>query len=166
MPQVNPMISIIVAMSRNRTIGSKGQIPWHFPDDLKRFKTLTMGKPMIMGRKTWESLPGLLPGRKHTVITRQADYEAKGATVVHSLQEAIMQHLDAEEIMVIGGQQIYAQAMGEATRIYLTVIQKNFEGDTAFPPIDATVWRTTKQNQSPLNKDVELSAIYFTMERR
>lgn len=128
-------------MARNRVIGRNGGLPWHVPEDLKRFKALTMGKPLVMGRKTWESLPGLLPGRPHVVVTRRQDYAAEGIHVVATLEAALQKAdalaaaSDADEIMVIGGAEIYRAALPHAQRIYLTEIDAEVEGDTWFPEL-------------------------------
>ena len=128
------MISLIAAMARNRVIGNEGALPWHLPEDLRHFRALTLGKPVIMGRKTCESLGRALPERRNLVITRQADYRAPaGFTVCASLAEAIRACEGAAEIMVIGGAEVYAQALAMADRIYLTVIDRDFDGDAVFP---------------------------------
>ena len=136
-------ISIIVAMARNRVIGRDNQLPWRLPADLGHFKAVTMGKPMIMGRKTWESLPGLLPGRRHIVITRSRDYLAEGAEIVHTLEEAIARAGDVEEIMIVGGAVLYGQALSRASRIYLTEVDTIAEGDALFPELDENRWAET-----------------------
>ena len=147
------MISLIVAMASNRVIGLDGGMPWHIPDDLKHFKAMTMGKPLVMGRKTWESLGGPLPGRAHIVVSRNPDFTADGATVVSSVSEALAlaetmaEATGANEIMVIGGAQIYERAISHADRIYLTEIQHAYEGDTVFPEINHTVWREVSRQQ-------------------
>ena len=138
---------MIAAVARNGVIGRTengvGRLPWRLPEDLKHFKALTMGHPMIMGRKTWESLPGRLPGRPHIVVTRNATYRAEGATVVGSLAEAIAAMGNIDEIFVIGGAELYAQALAIADRLQLTEIAADFEGDTCFPSWDRSNWRET-----------------------
>ena len=114
------MISLIVAVSTNKVIGAQGDLPWRLSDDLKRFKAVTMGKPIVMGRKTWDAIGRPLPGRQNIVITRKPGYTAAGCIVVTSLEDAIATAGDAEEIMVIGGSQIYQLALPLATRLYLT----------------------------------------------
>jgi dihydrofolate reductase len=139
-----PVISIISAMTQNRVIGNNNQLPWHLPADLAHFKAVTMGKPMIMGRKTWESLPGLLPGRPHIVVTRNRDFIAGGATVAHSLEEAIAQASDkSPEIMIVGGANLYSQALSIAQRLYLTTIYATIDGDARFPEFDRENWCQT-----------------------
>ncbi len=127
-------------MTRNRIIGRNNELPWHLPADLKHFKALTMGKPMIMGRKTWESLPGLLPGRQHIVVSRNPDYVAQDAILALSLDEAIAAAGDAPEVMIIGGANLYQQALEIANTLYITLIDMEVEGDVSFPPLDKTVW--------------------------
>lgn len=135
------MISIIVAASENNVIGNQGALPWRLSDDLKRFKSLTMGKPIVMGRKTWDSIGKPLPGRKNIVITRQPGFVAEGCDVVSSVAEALAAAGDADEIMVIGGSEIYALFMPLAGRVYLTRVHADVEGDVGFPVLDTDTWR-------------------------
>ncbi|PTR11500.1 MULTISPECIES: dihydrofolate reductase [Novosphingobium] len=128
---------LIVARAQDGTIGDKGKLAWHIPADLKRFKALTMGKPMIMGRKTFESLPGLLPGRRHVVLTRDAAWSAPGAQVVHSLDEALASVADEAEAAVIGGAEMLALFAPLASRFELTEVHGAFGGDTTMPYPDA-----------------------------
>ena len=128
-------------MGRNRVIGNGNRLPWHLPADLQHFKKLTMGKPMLMGRNTWESLPGVLPGRRHIVVTRNPDYRASGADVVHSVEEALAAVEDEAEIMIVGGSQFYSEMMPRADRLYLTLVDEDIEGDVYFPQIDWHEWR-------------------------
>lgn len=134
------MLIIIAAISRGGVIGRANRLPWYLPEDLRHFKALTMGHPMIMGRKTWQSLPGLLPGRRHIVVTRNAEFAAPGVQRAGSLEEALA--LAGEgPVYVIGGGELYAQALPLAERLELTEIDADFAGDTFFPPIDPTKWR-------------------------
>lgn len=135
------MISIIVAMAENRVIGNDNSLPWHLPADLKHFKALTVGKPIIMGRNTWESLPGRLPDRLHIVITANPDYVADGCVVVHSLEQALVAAGDVPEVMIIGGAMLYAQALPLADRLYLTLVETQAEGDAIFPEYSQEQWR-------------------------
>jgi dihydrofolate reductase len=135
------VISIIVAMARNRVIGAGGRIPWHLPEELKRFKRLTLGHHIVMGRKTWESIGRLLPGRSTVIVTRQRGYRVPGAKVVHSLDEAIAACGRDEEIFVIGGAELYAQALGRAARLYLTTVDAEVAGDTLMPEVTTGEWR-------------------------
>lgn len=136
-----PCISLIVAMARNRVIGADGGIPWHLPDELKRFKSLTLGHHIVMGRRTWESIGRLLPGRTTVIVTRQQDYQARGAKVAHSLDDAIAACGEDEEIFVIGGAELYAQALPRAGRLYLTIVDADIAGDTFMPDYAPGDWR-------------------------
>lgn len=127
------MISLIVAHDDNHVIGYNNGMPWHLPGDLQYFKNKTMGKPMIMGRKTFESIGRPLPGRRNIVITRDENYHAEGTETVTSLEEAIATAGDVEEIMIIGGEQIFRLSMEMADRLYITKINHSFRGDTFFP---------------------------------
>lgn len=142
-------LSIIVAASRNGVIGAGGKLPWHLPADLKRFKQLTLGHPVIMGRKTFESLGKPLPGRTNIVVTRQEGFQACGAGVAHSLEQALRLCKNEEEVFVIGGAQIYRQALPLADRIYLTRIDRDFEGDTHLFEIDPTIWKEVSREEFP-----------------
>lgn len=127
------MISLIVAHDKNRVIGYEKKMPWHLPGELKYFKEQTMGKPMIMGRKTFESIGRPLPGRRNIVITRNENYNAEGIEVVSSLEEALKLVSKEQEIMIIGGEQIFKLALPIADRLYITKIDYEFQGDTFFP---------------------------------
>lgn len=139
--------SLIVALSENGVMGKDGDLPWRLRSDLKLFRRLTMGKPLIMGRKTFETLPGALDGRDNIVVSRDSSFAADGAIVVSSLDAAYEAAEDcaaargADEVMIIGGAQIYAASLEKATRIYLTRVHGDVEGDTYFPPMDWTEWR-------------------------
>ncbi|WP_417491251.1 dihydrofolate reductase [Maricaulis sp.] len=142
-----PRICLIVARGRNGVIGSDGDLPWRLSSDLKHFKAVTSGKPIIMGRKTWDSLPRRpLPGRLNIVVTRQADFIAEGGQVAGDLTAALAHalaqaHLDeVDEVFVIGGAQIYAAALDHAHRLYITEVDAEPDGDVAFPAIDASAW--------------------------
>jgi dihydrofolate reductase len=139
-------IALVVATAANGVIGDRGKIPWRIPEDMQRFKQLTMGKPCIMGRKTWESLPKKpLPGRMNIVVTRDPHYKAEGALLVHSVDEAIAraQTESESEIAVIGGEEIYRAALPCADVIYLTDVLAEFPGDAHFPAIDPRDWHET-----------------------
>jgi dihydrofolate reductase len=136
-------VSIIVAMARNRVIGANGAIPWHLPNELKLFKTLTMGHHIVMGRRTYESIGRLLPGRTTVIVTRQPDYRAPGALVAHSLEEAIAVCAGDAEVFVIGGAELYRAALPRADRIYLTTVDAEPPGDTFMPELDLADWRET-----------------------
>jgi dihydrofolate reductase len=134
-------LSLIVAMARNRVIGSNGAIPWRLPNELQLFKRVTMGHHIIMGRKTWKSIGRLLPGRTSIIVTRQKDYVVPGALVVDSLQAAIKTCGDDAEIFVIGGGELYREALPLARRIYLTTVDAEPAGDTRMPDFDMKDWR-------------------------
>jgi len=141
-----PRIAFVVATARNGAIGRHGGLPWRLPSDLKRFKAITMGKPIIMGRKTWESLPKKpLPGRENIVITRQSNYPAEGAHIAPTVEDALTlaESFGSEEIAVIGGGEIYRSLFDRADRLYLTEVDLETEGDTFFPPINRNGWRET-----------------------
>jgi dihydrofolate reductase len=156
------MIALILARADNGVIGARGGLPWHLPEDLRRFKALTLGKPVVMGRKTWDSLPRKpLPGRDNIVVTRVRDFAAEGALVVHSPDDALA--LAAEEIMVIGGAEIFAAALPRAGRIHLTEVHASPEGDVDFPYPDPAAWREiAREDRSPPQG---ISYSYVTFER-
>lgn len=133
-------ISLIVAASTNNVIGSDGELPWHLPDDLRNFKRLTTGKPIVMGRKTHESIGRPLPDRRNVVISRDLDYEAAGCDVVASPAAAMALLNDAEEVMIIGGGQIYAAFLPSADRIHFTRVHTEADGDVTFPDLDENEW--------------------------
>ncbi len=144
-PMPKPVLTLIAAVARNGVIGIENHLPWHLPADLKHFKALTLGNTVIMGRKTWESLPEKfrpLPGRRNVVVTRYGSYRAEGAVVVTSLPAAIAA-TDSSEAFVIGGAELYAAALPLADRLQLTEIDATFKGDTWFPAIDPQLWRET-----------------------
>lgn len=158
-------ISLIVAASTNNVIGVDGDLPWRLPEDLKKFKAITMGKPMIMGRATFESIGKALPGRRSIVLSRQAGFEAAGCEVVSSAAEALDIAGDAEEVMVIGGGEIYRQFLPMADRIYLTRIDAHIDGDTRFPEIDPADWRVIESLHYPASDEREHGFSIEVMER-
>jgi dihydrofolate reductase len=138
------IITLVVARAENGVIGHDGKLPWHIPDDLKHFKAVTMGTPMVMGRKTFESLPKLLPGRRHIVLSRDPSWQAEGAEVARDAISAI--EMGGEpRISVIGGAEIFAMFLPLAGRIELTEVHARPEGDTILPPFDAVHWRQTRR---------------------
>ena len=159
------MISIIVAVSTNNVIGAQGELPWRLSDDLKHFKTVTMGKPIIMGRKTWESIGRPLPGRQNIVITRQPGFQAEGCDVVKSIEEGIVAAGDVEEVMVIGGSQVYDLALPVTERLYLTRVHAEIEGDAFFPEIDETEWGLITDELHDADENNEYSYSFRTYER-
>jgi dihydrofolate reductase len=144
-----PRISLIVAMSRNRVIGRNNAIPWRIPAELARFKQLTMGHHIVMGRKTWESIGRLLPGRTTIILTRNPDLRVQGALIAASLPQALRLAAQDDEIFVIGGAEIFRLALPLAQRIYLTTVQIDIDGDTFMPPIDPAAWRCVKSEPHP-----------------
>lgn len=149
------MITAIVARADNGVIGRDGKLPWHIPADLKRFKALTMGKAMIMGRKTFDSLPGLLPGRRHIVLTRDGDWSAEGAEVATSVVEALA--LAGPDAAVIGGAEVFALFADHIDCWELTEVHEAAEGDTIMPALDPAVWRETGREDHDSYSFVTLS---------
>jgi dihydrofolate reductase len=138
-----PVVSLVAALARNRVIGAGNRLPWHLPEDLRRFKRLTMGAPVIMGRKTHESIGKPLPGRRNIVVTRQPGARWEGCEVAGSLEAALAAAGDAPEVFVIGGAELYAAALPRADRLHLTLIDAEYEGDALFPEFDPAGWRET-----------------------
>ncbi len=143
----NPKLCAVVAMDKNNVIGREGDLPWRLPSDLKHFKRVTLGKPCLMGRKTWESLPFPLPGRPNLVLTRNAEYVAKGASVFLDINDMIGQGYElagkagVDEIMLIGGGQLYSKLLPYCDRLYVTQVEAQVEGDARFPEINSAQWR-------------------------
>lgn len=168
----NPGIAFVVAMARNNVIGRDGGMPWHVRSDLKRFKALTWGKPMIMGRKTWAAIGSALPGRESVVVTSDPDFTAPGAHVVHSVEAAVEQaralavQLSADEIAVIGGGEIYAQMMASATRLCVTEIEGEPAGDAFFPDIDPALWREESRERHEAGEGDDHAFSYVEYVRR
>jgi dihydrofolate reductase len=143
------LLTLVVAMARNRVIGVDNRLPWRLPEDLRFFRQVTLGKPVIMGRWTYESIGRPLPGRINIVLTAQVDYPAAGCRVVHSLAEALTAAEPSAEAMVIGGAAVYAQALPRADRIYLTEIAAEVAGDVRFPELDPAQWRLEWREAHP-----------------
>ncbi|WP_299707192.1 dihydrofolate reductase [uncultured Pontibacter sp.] len=137
------MIAIVVAIAENNVIGKDNQLIWHLPADLRHFKQKTMGHPMIMGRKTFESIGKPLPGRTTIIVTRQENYQAEGCIVVNSVEEAIAKgkELDSEQVSIVGGAEIYKQALPFVDTLYLTKVHHSFDGDTFFPELQEEEWQ-------------------------
>ena len=159
------MIALVVAMAENRVIGKENKLIWHLPADLKHFKNITTGHPIIMGRKTFESIGKPLPNRTNIVITRQTDFEAEGILVAHSLSDALMmaQQMDSD-IFVIGGAEIYKQAMFLADTIYLTEVHHTFDGDTFFPEIDSVLWEETSREEHEADEKNKYNYAFVTLK--
>ena len=156
---------MIVAASANNVIGTDGGLPWRLSEDLRRFKEITMGRPMIMGRLTCESIGKALPGRRNIVLTRQADYKQPGFDVVTTLDAALELAGDADEVMIIGGGDIYEQLLPMTDRIYLTRIHAEVEGDTFLPEINEDEWRIVSSKPLPPNDERPFSISFQTLER-
>ena len=156
-------LCIIVAMSCNQVIGRDGKIPWHLPQDLKRFKTLTMGHPIIMGRKTHESIGRVLPGRTNVVLTRNAQYSSAGTKVFNSLDAALAKlNDDHDQGFIIGGAAVYREALPRVDRVYLTLIEEEIQGDTFFPqlPTETFIETVRQSHESPMPHS------FITLDRR
>ena len=160
-------VSLIVAMAENRVIGNAGELPWRLAADLAYFKRITMGKPVVMGRKTWEAIGRPLPGRKNIVVTRNQAFAAEGAVVVHSLDAAldlVGSAPGAEEVMVIGGEEIYRLALPRADRIYLTEVDLAPAGDARFPDLGPAVWREASREDHAADGDAPAHS-FVVLER-
>jgi dihydrofolate reductase len=158
-------ISIVVAMAANGVIGQDNQLPWRLPADLRHFKQTTMGKPILMGRKTYESIGRPLPGRTNIVITRDAGYTAEGCVVVHSIEAAMQAAASQDEIMVIGGAEFYRQVLPYTDTIYLTRIHEDFEGDTYFPELNAGEWREVERTDCMPDENNPYRYSFVLLER-
>ncbi len=166
-----PRIALIAALSENGVIGADNRLPWRLPADLKHFKQVTMGKPLVMGRKTFDSIGRPLPGRRNIVVSRQREWRAKGVDVCANLDDAIVlaqnaaARDDVDEIMVIGGEQIYRLALPRAQRLYLTRVACQVEGDAYFPDIDGKSWRETFIKSCPAEGDTP-ACTFWQLDRR
>jgi len=161
-----PSLSLVVAAARNGVIGRDNAMPWHLPDDLKHFKAVTMGKPMLMGRKTFTSIGKALPGRKSIVLTRDPAWRAEGVIAVHSLDEALREAGDAPEIAVVGGEEIFRLTLPLAQRVYLTRIHADIEGDTVFPELDPAQWQEVERTEHPPDARHAYAMTFVTLDRR
>ena len=160
------LVSIIAAMDRNRLIGNKNQLPWHLPADLAHFKRVTMGKPIIMGRKTYESIGRPLPGRTNIVLTRSSDFSAEGVLTANTLEQAL-NHVSAEdEVMIIGGSTIYELTLPEADRLYLTYVEDSFEGDAWFPDFDLEQWSIVASEEHSADEKNSSAYRFVTYARK
>jgi len=156
---------LIAAVAANGVIGADNRLPWHLSEDLKRFRALTTGHAVIMGRKTWQSLPRALPQRQNIVVTRQADFAAAGADVAHSFPAALGKVALPAPIFCIGGGELYRAALPFATKIHLTEIARAFEGDARFPPLDRSAWREMAREDRPPAEPGGFAYSYVTYER-
>lgn len=159
-----PLVSIVAALAENRAIGQGNRLPWHLPADLARFKRLTLDKPIVMGRRTWESLPGLLPRRTHIVVTRDPFYRAEGCLVVPS-PEAALAAVSAPEVMIVGGEQIYRATLPLASRMYLTLVAVRLAGDAFFPEWQPDRWKESAREEHPRDERNPYDLTFLTLER-
>lgn len=160
------IISLVVAMSRNCAIGNAGGMPWHLPADLKHFKRITMDKPIIMGRKTYDSIGRALPGRLNIVITRDKNWQADEVYVAHSVDDALRAAAEYEEVMIIGGANLYEQLLPNADRLYITEIDAEFPADTYFPAIDTDDWQETARETREADEKNPYRCNFVTLERK
>jgi dihydrofolate reductase len=159
------MISIIVAVAENGVIGSDNRLPWHLPDDLKRFKALSLGKPVVMGRRTFDSIGRPLPGRTNIVISRQSGLAIEGTRVVHSLDEALSAAVAAPEIVVIGGAEIFRQVLPRTATIHLTRVHATVTGNVFFPELDAARWRESAVEHHAADERHQYAFSFVTLQR-
>jgi len=160
------MISMIAAMANHRIIGADNDMPWHLPADLKHFKAVTMGKPVLMGRKTYESIGKALPGRPNIVITSNESYSLDDATVVHSIEAAMQKAAAFDEVMIIGGGSIYESMLSQAQRLYLTFIDLTVDGDTKFPDYEANAnWQELSRETHQKDDKNPYDYTFVTLER-
>ena len=158
-------ISLIVAMARGRVIGKDNGMPWHMPADLRHFKSVTLGKPVVMGRRTFESIGRPLPGRRNLVISRNVDWQADGVEVASSLEQALALLAGSDEVMIIGGGQLYAEALPLAHRLHLTHIELAVEGDTHFPDYTCFSWREIATESHCADEHNPYDYRFVTLER-
>jgi len=159
-------ISLIVAMSENRVIGRGGALPWHLSADLRRFKQITMGHSIIMGRKTFESIGRLLPGRTSIVLSRQSDLDAGGALVAPSLEEALRLAAGDDEAFIIGGEEVYRLALPVADRLYVTAVHAHLDGDRWFPELSENEWRLGRETRHPADEKNGYDYSFRLLERQ
>lgn len=161
-----PLISLIVAMAQNGVIGRANALPWRLPRDLRRFKAFTLGKAVLMGRRTYESIGRPLPGRANLVLTRDRAWHADGVEAVHSLEEALARSAGESELVAIGGAEVYRLVLPLARRIYLTHVHADVAGDTFFPDLDYTQWADLECSRHPPDDDHAYAFTFVTLERR
>ena len=154
-------LSLIVAFANNRVIGHNNALPWHLPEDLKRFRALTMGHHIIMGRKTYQSLGRLLPGRTTIIVTRNKDFQVEGALIAHSLQAALMLCAGDNEPFVIGGAELYKDGLKHATKLYITEVKAGFAGDAFFSEIDLSHWNLSEKKDHLAASGLEYSDLIY-----
>lgn len=160
-----PLLSLIVAMSRNRVIGRDNRLPWRLPADLQFFKRTTLGKPIVMGRRTFESIGRPLPERINIIVTTRGDYQAAGCIVTPTLEQALAAAAPAAEIMVIGGASLFAQCLERADRIYLTLVDAVIAGDAYFPELNPAQWRESRRDHHPADDRHSYAFSFILLER-
>lgn len=161
------MISFIVAMDKNRVIGKNNQLPWHLPADLQFFKRVTMGHPIVMGRKTHESIGRPLPGRKNIIVTRNKEYHSQGCLVIHTIEELLdYAQKQNEEIFLIGGSELFKATFPYADRLYITKIEHEFEGDTFFPEFEQSNWNILSLEKGTQDEKNPYEFSFMTLERK
>lgn len=160
------MLSLIVAMAHDRVIGNEGRMPWHLPADLAWFKQNTLGKPIVMGRKTWESIGRALPGRRNLVVSRDETFQPAGAERVATPENALALVMDAPEVMVVGGAQIYQHFLPHAGRLYLTLIDADLPGDTFFPDYTQAAWCEVSRTECPADSKNPYPHAFLILERK
>jgi len=160
-----PVVTLVAAIAENGVIGHGNRLPWHLPADLKRFKALTMDKPILMGRKTFEAIGKPLPGRRNLVLTRSAGFRPPGVGIVGGVEEALAVNADAPELMVIGGAEVYRLFLPLARRIYLTRVHAPIVGDTRFPNCDWNEWRKVDRSTHPADDKNAYAMTFLTLER-
>lgn len=163
--QAAVQLSVVVAMARNRVIGRDGTLPWHLPADLRRFRAITMGKPIVMGRRTHESIGRALPGRRNVVLSRDPAYRAPGCEVCADLDAALALLAEAPEVMIVGGAALYAEALSRADRLYLTTVEAAPAGDVLFPAFDAAEWREVTREDHPADAEHAHPYAFRVLER-
>lgn len=165
------ILSIMVAMSENRVIGINNQLPWHLPEDLKYFKRVTMGHPIIMGRKTYESIGRPLPGRTNIVVTRQPDWSAEGVVVARGVEQALekaesqARRDGKDEMILIGGEELFRQALHKVNRLYLTQVQAEIEGDAFFPEIEPSQWQEVERHNHSADQNNPYAYSFIVLNR-
>lgn len=159
-------VSLVVAMARNRVIGRNNALPWRLAEDLRRFKATTLGKPILMGRKTFESIGKPLPGRRNIVLTRDPAWRAEGVDVVRTVEEALQLAEQSPELAVIGGAEVYQLTLPYADRIYLTRVEADVAGDTLFPELDVTQWREAQAGSHPADERNQYPVTFLILDRQ
>jgi dihydrofolate reductase len=160
-----PLVSLVVAMAENGVIGNANRLPWHLPADLRHFKSVTWGKPLLMGRKTFDSIGKALPGRRNLVLTRNREFQAEGVEVVASLDEALAATRNDEELMVIGGAEIFRKVLPIADRMYVTRVHAAIAGDTRFPAVDWNAWKCLSRSQQRADEKNAHDLTFLVLEQ-